>query len=132
MNRRRFLLSLSICSFIFPSIVYSKKTFAENSLIENNLRNYFFSLSSAQMIGQKYLQSLICQPNYYIFLLSFLSKKYEKPLSLYQSNDFSKVTSEVIGRDFESNDVIVIDGWHLSSTEVNLCALCVILNNGII
>ena len=132
MNRRRFLLSLSICSFIFPSIVYSKKTFAENSLIENNLRNYFVSLSSAQMIGQKYLQSLTSQPNYYIFLLSFLSKKYEKPLSLYQNNDFSKVTSEVIGRDFESNDVIVIDGWYLSSTEVNLCALCVILNNGII
>ncbi len=132
MNRRLFLNSscLALFSAVFPVYGFTCKDIStEMSLIKKNLQHYFFSLSSAEAIGKKYLSSFDGGLNLRFELQCFLNDKYGGALSTYDNNEFSKVTEKIIRNDFKQKDTCIVDGWLLSITEANLCALCVLIES---
>ncbi len=132
MNRRKFLGALNVTVFMlmFPARILAKKDEEEKDFaVRNNLKRFFSSVYSAQNVGEKYLRSLPKQAGRYSTIQLSLRKKYKNPLHTYCGDDFIKITSDIIRKDFECNEVIMVEGWYLSSTEVNLCALSTLLKD---
>jgi hypothetical protein len=121
-SRRRFLKSLAALAAIClsPKIVYGMKTSANGW--QTILRN-LAEIESIRNIGNKYLVSTNGIHSFNTLLISLKNTNLSSLDENSDAHEISATINKVIREDFINNNVVILDNWWLSETEVKLCAL---------
>jgi hypothetical protein len=130
MTRRKFLLSGTLITGVFASLTTpyglprsrSARVFSlAKANIEHSLRELFSDIDAARGLGKRYMD-LYPREAQRIVLLDKL---------LLSAPGTSRELKTIISRereyDFRDNRTIIIDGWLLARTEVEVCALTIML-----
>ncbi len=106
-----FVLTIPALSSCFPEIEY------DASIAEPHALSHIWDTESIQIIGERYRQQ-------------FPKENTERSLvrSLLQDVDTDKASpvenmQQKVTEDYESKEIVMIDGWLLSLTEARQCAL---------
>lgn len=121
-SRRRFIYYLTGSSAlsVIPKIGLSDVGRVENGDILLSVITRFHSKNSAKIIGQEYL---IQYPNEKDMDALYTSLEVV-PLHIgMEKSEVCFCLSEIIKNDYSNGDVINLQGWVLSRTELRLCAL---------
>lgn len=90
---------------------------------ENLVRRLFQDADSAKRLGRKYLQLADSYMSRQDLTKSiFQGRQYDKE-KLHDQDHARSVLTDLIRADFKSGDVVMIDGWVMSRTELSLCAI---------
>jgi len=131
MKRRDFIWvsSLSTLTFFFPLFSCHKNTDLDNILSLPITLSYIFDNAAIIEIGKKYLKK-----DTTFSTKKLIKKLLMKDIEISTTNsqsDFSLIIEQLmqkIKKDFETDRTIEIDGWILSETEAEQCALFSLIN----
>lgn len=106
---------------------FARGTKAKEVAVPNWLRqmaDLFPEFENASQIGRRYLELTPGERDARV-LASAVSKSIEgsPPALLVDRDRFRSKATHAVRRDFESGNVIMIDGWVLSRTEAQICGL---------
>lgn len=130
LNRRNFL---ALAAGILGKFSFMKGNCAqilgENYGEDPLVKLYAHDLQAARTIGRCYLRKTQNEAN--ADLLAEMIVKGDPTLRrrfhALSTDQLIKILRKRIGRDFESDNIVHVDGWVLSRTEARLCALCTFL-----
>ena len=111
LSRRSLLLALASIA-----VVPKGATGTAKSVVVDDVKSWL--AGNALLVGQRYLELQSAEANLDVLADLLLERLQGAALSDLQ-HDFSLAVQEDFGRD----DVVHLDGWMLSRTEVRLCAL---------
>ena len=115
MLSRRSLLS-TLLALASIAAAPNRANVAAKSMVVDDVKGWL--AGEALLVGQRYLQLQSAEASLDVLADLLLERLQSAALSDMQ-HDFSLAVQE----DFERGDVVNLDGWMLSSTEVRLCAL---------
>lgn len=120
-KRRKFLfLIFAVGSLPIINFFYKRAEF--NPLIQVKSLDQFCDLQDLMKIGRKYLQKNP-EDNSYENLKKKLLTDNNNNLFVYKGYRLSNFLEQKIIRDFKHNDTNTINGWFISKTEAQQCAL---------
>jgi len=130
MTRRKFLLSVTLISTLFglscsswvASLGYSREYGRKASNIRTCLFGLFSDLDPARSLGKRYLD-LYPQGTQRALILA----EHIQSAQLRTSNELKKMLVRQRELDFQNGRTVLIDGWLLARTEVEVCALTILL-----
>lgn len=130
LNRRNFLvLAAGILGLFSPMSSNSAKLLGKKYQDDPLIKIYAHDLLAAKTIGLRYLRNT--QSEAKADLLAEIIVKRDPILGrrfhTLSSDQLIRILRKRIRQDFESGNVVHVDGWVLSRTEVRLCALCTFL-----
>ena len=130
MTRRKFLLSVILMSttswlagsYCFPRLYGSREGGMTVAEIKRSLLGLFGDLDSPRILGKRYLD-LYPEETQRVLLLAGRIQSAQ----LGTSSAVRKFLAQQREFDFRNCEIVIIDGWLLSRTEVEVCALTVLL-----
>jgi len=130
MTRRKFLLSVILMStsswlagsYCFPRLCGSREGGMTVAEIKQSPLGLFGDLDSPRILGKRYLD-LYPQEKERVLLLAARIQSAQ----LGTSSAVRKLLGRQREFDFQNGEIVIIDGWLLSRTEVEVCALTVLL-----
>lgn len=126
MKRKKFITIASVgaAAIIVPSIYQIVKRYENlNPIIYPQTLAQFWDKQTIKIIGSKYLLHSPNENNKQILKHLILVDK-----SINNSN-LEKALKDQIKKDFETENIVIINGWILSITEVRQCALFLLTNS---
>ena len=130
MTRRKFLLSVTLmgtlfglsCSSWLVGLGFSREYGRTKQKLREGLFGLFGDLDSARSIGKRYLDLYPNGKDRALLLAERI-----QIAQLRTSGELLKVLARKRELDFQNRETVLIDGWILARTEVEVCALTVLL-----
>ena len=127
-SRRWFLFALVLTFFGLPSSEFGKHGGRAHSSLSNPVklaRKLFSNGRSIRQVRERYVRLYPAEAEP-VVLMAALSKSNPAIAAVLLSSDHHRLASLAraqVRRDFEENDVVSLEGWLLSRTEVRLATL---------
>ena len=86
------------------------------------LTEVFSDLEGMQEIGRRWLEINFNEMTHSQMLRRLISRSLPQ-----EPEDLRRYIAEARERDFQNDDIVIVDGWILSRTEVHICALAFLL-----
>ena len=130
MTRRKFLLSvtlLSTLSWLIGSYWLTRLRFSRGSgmtVVETRrcLLGLFGDLETPRLLGKRYLDLYPQETQRALILAAHIQTAQTRT-----SNELRKLLARKRECDFRNGEIVIVDGWLLARTEVEACALTVLL-----
>lgn len=131
MTRRKFLLSATLmgtlfglvsCSSLLASLGFSREHGTTVPEIRPWLFGLFGDLDSAQSLGKRYLDLYPQEAQRALLLAAHIQSAQPRT-----SSELKKMLARERELDFRTSRTVIIDGWLLARTEVEACALTILL-----
>lgn len=119
MKRRNFILVTAggIAALAIPSWYYIFGPHYKNLLAEPELLSYIWEEQTIEKVGKQYLK-MNSEENSEEVLSKLLSENTSP-----NSFGLREELNQLIKEDYESDHIVMLDGWILSETEARQCAL---------
>lgn len=131
MKRRKFLWYSTVISVsaLFPLTGCEKDTELDDFISLPTTLSNIYNKETIISVGKAYLKMFPDEKNKNE-LETQLMKAFNVKRSVNQLNikQFLEIIDDQIKVDFEENNIVIVDGWVLSKTEVRQCAYFSILN----